>query len=223
MFHNKTVKVRDSSILAALAPYYRMTDELEPYSIGGRILYTGRNIPNLRSRLEREYESYILVSRVGEIDISTKEKLVDFVYSRFDREPPKKVKEICTNLDEREVESLMKITWNTGKFPIKGVEGELSIYDLYKALPGPQRNLIETYIKVIEQMPVYIVESSLLTMLLRVKDIENQDVSPHYLKLLRQISMRVGDKIEPVMRRYAKRNTLAEANLLCALLELRGG
>lgn len=62
MFHNKTVKTNRVDMLSSLIPYYAKIDELPPYPTVKRVLFTGKNLPNLRKRLEESYESYVMVS-----------------------------------------------------------------------------------------------------------------------------------------------------------------
>ena len=70
----------------------------------------------------------------------------------------------------------------------------MSVYELFKSVPGSQIDMIKTLFKITEVLPVQVVESSLLTFLLRVKDVDDQEVSPQYKKLLLQCSMRIGRK-----------------------------
>lgn len=223
MFHNKTVKTSRVDMLSALLPYYPKVEELPPFPTSKRILFTGKNLPNLRKRLEDNYESYVMLSQAGEIDLSNTVSLVKFVYSRFDKEPPQKVLDLCESMSQEEVESMMKQTWVTGKFPIKIVATDLSIYDLYKTIPGPQREMIKTLLQITDQLPINVVESSILTLLARVKDLGDQEVSVHYKKLLNQISTKVGDRIPKVIRKYSKDMDMnREIALMTMLLNLRG-
>lgn len=165
----------------------------------------------------------MLWSQAGEIDLTTTNSLVKFVYSRFGKEPPQKVLDLCESLSQEEVEEAMKQTWVTGKFPIRMAATDMSIYDLYKTIPGPQKEMMETYLKIIDQLPINVIESSLLTLLTRVKDIDEQEVSVSYKKLLNQVATKAGDKIPRVVRKYAKVvDGNRELALMNMLLELRG-
>ena len=113
--------------------------------------------------------------------------------------------------------------WLTGKFPIKVDQTESSVYDLFKAIPGPQNDLLKVLLSLMQDLPVNVVESSLLTMLTRVKEIDDQEVSVQYKKLLLQCSTKIGPNIKSAVRAYAQdTRTKRELALVNLLLQMRG-
>lgn len=223
MFHNKTVATIDQGLLIALASGYKPTYEWEPYPSSKRILFLGRTLPNLKQRLERTYESFIQVTSSGEIRLTNNTEIITFVLSRHDKKPAQNLLDLVETLDDKELHYYAKQTWVTGKFPIKITKDTPSIYDLYRTIPGPQLEMIRQLLKILEELPHNVVESSLLTLLLRVKEIDEQEVSPRYKMLLSQINTQMGRRLVPAVTKYAELTGLSkELSLIYLLTTLRG-
>ena len=117
LVHNKSIKVGDPSFIEALFPQYKLREELVGFDTTERVFYKGKVLPNIRKRLQESYKSYIILSSVGEVKLETNTELLDFVYSKYDKEPTKKVREFCESLDITELLGYLKVFGLQASFP----------------------------------------------------------------------------------------------------------
>ena len=94
------------------------------------------------------------------------------------------------------------------------------MYNLYKDTVGPVKDLLETYFKLLQTYPHPVIEASFYTFLQRALDIENQEVSPGYKKLLKTFYAKSSNKIKPALYTYAK-SSQTELDFVNMLLSLR--
>lgn len=221
--HNKTVKTDNVDLLIAMFPEYVPREELPPFPSSPYVLYTGKLLPQTKHRLAQEYQSYIAVAKMGEVPLVTQVDWIRFVLGKWGKKPSQKLEELCESIDIATLEPMLKIAWVTGKFPLKVQEDDLTVYDLFKAVPGPQHELIEVFMNLSRSLPFNVVESSLLTFLSRVSTVEEQEVKVGYKKLLLQCSVKIGANIKPSVRKYALDvRTNRELAMIELLLSLRG-
>lgn len=223
ILHNTSVKTDRPDLLVAFFPDYMPVQELPPYPVTDRVLFLGKLLPQTTARLTREYVSYITTAQVSKVQLVQPIEWLRLVFDKWGKTPTKKLEELCESMDMDSLEPYLKIAWITGKFPLSIKDDDVSVYELFKAIPGPQNDLISTYLKVVGSLPFNVVESSVLTFLSRVSAVDEQEVSVQYKKLLLQCSVKIGANIKPSVRKYANdTRTKRELALLELLLSLRG-
>lgn len=212
----------DPDTLALLLPSFHPITETAAYPYTPKALYIGKNVPNLKRRLEQNHESYIWVRTSGEVDLQTNSALLTAALKNHDKTPTEKQKETIDTLEPQDAKPAIQRALLTGKVTLPE-QLESSTWKLFESIPGPQTEMIRTLLRTLESTPPPQVEASLLTMLLRVRDVKDQEVKPVYKKLLEQTNMKIGRNIQKAVRAYAQENKrIKELALVELLLELRG-
>lgn len=200
---NKCVKSPSLGLLCFFFPEYSVQDEFMLYG-PEKVIYKGP------AQFIRKYRdagiTYIALNGVPEYDLTNRGKLLEFVYSKFDREPPKYLDEMKDMYDEESFIDCCKQVWVTGQWPYKMGEDMISIFDLYSSLVGGTSKAIETLMLLLKSTRTDIVESSLLTFLMRVKSLDEQSVSPNYMRILRTFNNSYYRNIKPAVSKLISTN-----------------
>lgn len=222
MLEGKTVSIKDPSLLQFFYPEFEIKDKLSFLDSDKKVIYVGKIRPNLKSYLQQNTKEFINTVGKVDVDLTIPSNLVDFVYSRHGKTPPNTVKESLDLLDEEEILYCCKIVWVSGRWPYAAGDSDLTIYNLFQATTGSTKELLQTYFKLISQIPFYIVESSFMTFLMRAKTVEDQEVSPVYKRLLKSFYTKSGNKISKAVFQYMQKDKLRdELRFLELLLGLR--
>lgn len=198
---NKVVKTPSAQLVSFYFPKLYVTDQFLP--ING-VLYTGPSQQIVHFR--KSGYKYIAINGFPEYDLTDRKKHLEFVYSKWDRVPPKYLLDICNLYDEATFIRYCKEFWLTHVWPEKLEEEELTIFNLYQDFNRGSSQLNKTLFSLLDtKNPLYI-ESSLLTFLERVKYIEDQTVGTGYRKVMEKFRENSLRNIQPAILKYVKSN-----------------
>ena len=185
-----------------------------------KIIYTGKPLNNLREYLENNTKEYICLVGVPELDLSTTKPLINYVFNKVGRKLDAHVELYLSNLDKLDLEYFLKCLYMTGQFPYK-INKSDSMLSLYKSLSQPLNDMLSILDKLINTYSFPIVESSFLTFLEKVNNLENIQVSSYYSMILKNARMLIKDRLKPSVYKYA-RSSHTQVDFIVLLLELRG-
>lgn len=218
----QTVKLENPDLLQFFYPGFVVRESLSILDQERDVIYTGRVRSGIKEYLEKGSRNYISLSGRPDYDLSTPRALVEFVFAEKGKTLRDSVISVVESLDMQDVEYACKIMWVTGVFPYGKQESETTLYDLFRSTTSNLKELLQVYLELLDQYPFYLIESSLLTFLLRSQDIDDQDISPHYKRLLKSFAAKSGAKMKPALFRYATEKGLRDdLRLLQFLLDLR--
>lgn len=222
MLKNKVVNVENPELLQFFYPDYIIKNEVSKLDRDNKIIYTGSMKSKIKNYLGRNCKEFI--STVGKMDIDLMRdlELINFVYSDRGRKVPKKVKNNLDMLDREEIEYCCKVFWMCGKWVYNEGDDEITVFNLFKSMNEPLQKMVEVYIELINKYPFYMVESSFMTFLQRLEDIDEQQISGYYKKVLKIFKSKSGDKVKKSVLKYVKDVELEERlRFLNLLLNLR--
>ena len=185
-----------------------------------KVIYIGKSLNNLREYLENNTKEFICLVGVAELDLSTPKPLINYVFNKINRKLEPHVELYLTNLDKIELEFFLKCLFITGRFPYQ-INKSISMLSLYKSLAKPINEIVSTFYKLLDIYSFSIIESSFLTFLEKIRNIENVNVSPYYLKILKDAQMVIRDRLKPSVYRYSK-SSHAEVDFIRLILDLKG-
>lgn len=113
---NVAIRVKNIEILEFFYPNYRVTDTYSPFIEGG-VIFTGNSkfLPMFRDN----NIPYIYAAGTPEYDLTIPVNLLNFVLSRWDKKPTKKLLDYFDSLDFKhnadEIYDVCKQLWVTGK------------------------------------------------------------------------------------------------------------
>lgn len=222
MLRGKVVNIENPELLQFFYPEFQIKDNLSFQDKDRKIIYIGRVRNKIKEYLNRKTKSYI--STVGRVDIDLEEddKLLEIVYKMKDRKLYKKVKKSIEMLDREELVYALKVFWITGDWIYDYEEDDLTMYNLFKGTTSSMKELLQIYFQLLGKYPFYMIESSFITFLQRTLDIEDQDISPVYRRLLKSFNSKSGDKLKNSMMKYVQKSSLREElRFLDLLINLR--
>ena len=171
--------------------------------------------------LRKNTKSFINTIGRVDIDLTIRSNLIEFIYSKYGKTPSDKTVESVEMLDEDEFIYCIKIFWLIGKW-IYDIDSDFSIYDLFKSTIKSVRDMLDIYFNLLEIYPYYVIEASFITFLQRAVDLEEQDVSASYMRLLKQFNDKSGNKIKGSIMQYCQKDkVLDDMRFIGLLLDLR--
>lgn len=213
----KTVRIKDPYLLKFFYPDYQVRDELTYSDRDVKVIYVGKSQKDLVGYLSRNTKSFINTVGVPDIDFNNKEQIVEWAYAKKGKSAPAKVIEQAKNSDDDYFLYLLKVFWITGRWECEDEESEVTVYSLFQSTVQSLKQEIQTYFKLVEIMPARVVESSFITFLSRIYNIDDQNVSNGYLKLLKTALGKYGPKVKPAVYKLALRH---DGNEQMAFLDL---
>lgn len=168
---------------------------------GSRVIYTGpqnRKALSILSSCE-----YIATMGMPQYDLTDREQKIKFVFSKWDREVPKNVLDNIDYYDDDEFDYCCKVFWTCARWPYK-IDSEQSIYDLFLSSVESEDKMVEAFYKALKTFHVGVVEQSFFTFMLRAKDVDAQNVSATYKRLLKQFYNTSGSKMRKAMLSYVQ-------------------
>lgn len=206
----KTVKIKDPYLLKFFYPDFQVKEELTYTDRDAKIIYVGKSRRDLRDYLASNTEQFINTVGVPDIDFNNKEKVVEWAFARNGKVPTAKIIEQVKNMDDEYFLYLLKIYWVTARWVGESSESDVSVFDLFVASTSSVKQSLQIYFSLIEEQPARVVESSFITFLSRIHNIEDQSVSPGYLKLLKSALNKYGPKVKPAVYKLALRHDSRE-------------
>lgn len=219
----KTIKITDVSLLNFFYPDYKIVTSLTPDTRNKKIIYAGSMVRDLQKILSRHTSKFI--STVGvpdpEYDFTNRLNFLKWVYKTHNKEVPKKLIETIDYYDQDYFISCIKHFYVIGKWEYLE-NTDTQMFSLYNSTNESLRENLQSFYQVLDTTPDKIVEASLLTFLGRVCNIDEQNVNPSYLRLLKSSRMKYGKKIKQAVFNYGVKNHLStELGLFDLLTDLR--
>lgn len=201
----KTVKVSDPYLLRFFYPDFQVVTEITYSELDRDVIYAGASRKNLVNFLSKNTRRFINTVGTPDMDFANKEQIAKWVFSKKGKTPTEKQIETIKNQDDDFFMYSLKVFWITGKWVGGSEESDTTMFDLFQASVSSLKDVLKIYFKLVENLPPQVVESSFLTFLSRVHNLDDQSVNPHYLRLLKQALMRWGPKVKPAVYKLALR------------------
>lgn len=202
---SKTVKIENVPALQFFYPTFKVRKELMFSDRDEDIIYIGPYKRGLTEFLSEHTKRFINTVGSPDLDFTKRKEVVEWIYSKVGKQVPNTVLSLIDSYDDDYFNYCVKVMWVTGKWVGDDESSDKTLFNLFQSVTGSLKTSLEVYYELIKQYPPYVVESSFLTFLSRVKTAEEQNVSPAYQKLLNQSKMRIGDKIQPAVVKMATR------------------
>ena len=213
----KTVKI-DKDILAILYPDYKPLDYVTFLNQEDKIIYTGKPFNNLIKYLEKNTKSFINTVGPPDIDLSSKEALLEYVVNLKGKNMTNKLREFSQVVDDKEFYYCLKLYIINGRLPYD-IEKTNSLFDLYTALNESTVKVIKVFNNLCEVYPVPVIEASILSFLNRVAHNQIDGISKRYALLVNNTGVKIGKKLKPSILEYAMSNQ-SKLDLINLLLNL---
>lgn len=202
----KTVKVNDPYLLKFFYPNFQVKEELTYSDRDVDVIYVGKLRKDLKEYLGRNTHRFINTVGVPDLDFNNRDAVLEWAYKCKGKEVTDKIKEQVKNLDDEFFLYLLKIYWITERWVGESNSSDVSVYNLFQSSVSSVKTALQIYFKLVEEQPARIVESSFITFLSRIYNIEDQSVSPGYLKLLKAALNKYGPKVKPAVYKLALRH-----------------
>lgn len=198
---NKVVRTPSSQLLSFYYPHLYVTDQFLPIN---NVLYTGlaQNIIQYR----KSGYKYIATNGFPEYDLTDRKKHLEFIYSKWNRQPPKYLLEICNLYDEDIFIRYCKEYWLTHVWPEKLDEDYLTVFNLYQDFNRGTAQLNNTFFELLKTKHPGYIEASLLTFLGRIVSREDQAVGDGYRRIIERFRDNSQKNIKPAVTRFVKSN-----------------
>ena len=159
MITNVSIRVKNQGLLDFFYPDYKRLHEFSMFAEGG-VIYDGDS--KYLQKFRDNGVNYIYIVGTPEYDLTVAENLIRFVYSKWGKEPTKKVLEYISELDyNREsdavlIEDIAKTVWVAGR-TFFDLENDVYLKDFLYAFPKASLlNSITKYLKAAENSSYYI-------------------------------------------------------------------
>ena len=210
----------DKNLVQFFYPDFEVKSYVNFLDKENKVIYIGKPLNNLREYLENNTKEFICLVGMPELDLSTPKPLINYVFNKVNRKLEPHVELYLVNLDKIELEYFLKCLFITGQFPYQ-INKSISMFSLYKSLAKPINEIVSTFYKLLDIYSFSIIESSFLTFLEKIRNIENVNVSPYYLKILKDAQMVIKDRLKPAVYKYTKSNH-SEIDFITLILNLKG-
>ncbi len=215
---NKTIKIKNIDVLFFFYPSMVKRNKITMLDRDLDVIYIGEYDKNLLPTLIKGTKSFINTVGPHNIDLTEYEGWVKFVSELLGKSMPNP--SIYKGLPETEFFNWLKLSYITRKWQ-KGVE-ESNLFNLFKSFYDDIPSNIKKLLELFQTSPEMQVESGFLTFLGRVNSIEEQAVSPAYLKLLidfeKQFTM---PHIHSIVKETYSKELNSSLRLLDFILNLR--
>lgn len=218
----KTVKIKDPYMLKFFYPDFQVKEELSYSDRDNSIIYVGKSVRNLHDYLYRNTKQYINTAGSPDYDFQNREQIVEWAYKQKEKKLPEKVKAQVKDFDDEYFMYVLKIFWVSGRWVGETGDGEVSVYNLFQSSVSSLKSSLQIYFKLLDYQPARVVESSFITFLSRIHNIEDQAVNPGYMKLLKQALSKYGTKVKPAVYKLAlRKDSREELAFIDLLTDLR--
>jgi len=208
MLEGKTVNIDEFERLKIFYPLYRIVRRIP--LIGGKYIYVGKEEVNLD-----HYTEMIWVRKNGDIQLNTKESVVDFLGKM--KKLSEKGKRSLMEREDEDFWNAVSLFYNFGIIKVEEVEE--SVYKLFMTLSRTDKEIYREFRKI--SVPYKILVSSILSMLIKAKEFEEYRgvVSKGYAKTLQTANRMLKDVRRKAIRYWLSDQT--ELQFLYFLFSLR--
>lgn len=231
LFVGHVVNIKNTYVnfLQYIHPHFEIVSNLDGYDRpdSNGIIYTGNYNDGIKEYLSRITPSWIIVNAHHyDIDLTTNEGLYKSTLPLHFFHDTKKSK-------KEEVPAYKKVVYDELIDYIKlslicntplNIDDTTSrsLYSLFVAILGVPDMLSLTYFKMLDDVSINVIISSVLTFLTRVNEQQYLGVSTAYARLISQSHQRYGKRIKGGILRYIKSKAKPEISLYQLLLYLNG-
>lgn len=197
---NHSVIVDDIGFLQFLYPNFIILDKPVMFS-EKPIIFIGET--KYLNRIKALGVDYIIVSSVGEINLTDRLTLLKVIFSKYNRPVPKYVLEFYNDLDDFTFRELVEYYWVTGKWRLKEYDNVGVFLEFLKSFKTNTVQISRTYLELLRKVGAEYIEMSLLTFLNRVVS-PSAKLSKWYKQLIDAFRIAKKDLIEPSLYNYMK-------------------
>lgn len=215
----KTVKC-SKELVCFFYPEFKVLEDVTFLNSEDSVIYVGKFRHNLTGYLKANTKQYISLVGRPEVDYTSRENLVKFVYAKWNRQPPQKLMDMLFEQSDEDFYTCCKKYWVCGHWPYD-IDDSATLYTLFSSMNESVKDNLFMLFKMIDKYGAKVVESSILTFLARAIDVDAQEVSAQYKKVLKTFYQRSGNKIRPAVAQYAYKKLTTESNLVDLILSVR--
>lgn len=195
----KTVKIKNVALLEFMYPDFIVKDKLF-FDNDNKIIYTGKLRNNLKDYLKKNTKEFINTVGPYDIDLDDREILLEFVYSKYGKEPKESVKEVLLNASDEDFYSYIKSYWIIGKSKLDKID--VTIFDLYKNITKPKNEILKILFKLFQHYNPIMIESSIITFIEKAINYSEINASGYYLKILKEFHDKNKNKLKSILLKY---------------------
>lgn len=197
MLVNKRVTSGDFNILRFLFPNFDIITETNiPDNPKSPAIYLGNpaDIEHFTDRYSKAGQDYIVMSRTSEIDLNDRRILANIIFEKYRNATlPKYLDEFIDEIPQDEFIEAVKIKWVTGRWVITEFKNEVNFLNLVESLNKSKYEFIKIYFDSLKANKPYILESSMLTFLIKAKNKTYKGSSFLYRK---KLTLYTGKKLD---------------------------
>lgn len=202
MLEGKTVNCKDVGLLSFFYPSFVIKDTLF-FDHDKSVIYTGSMKKNMVEYLKNNTKTFINTVGPYTVDLESEEELIDFVYSKWGKEPKDGVRDLLLNLQRSDLLIYLKKYWMVGKSDLDSMD--VTIFDLFKSFLKSKSECYSVYFRLLEYVDPIVLEHSIFTFLGKVASVDDVEVSAYYKKILLDFKSKNGNKIKKLCLDYLDR------------------
>lgn len=214
---NSVIRIPEGyeDVLTIMFPHMVVRDFVNALNYREDVIFTGK-LKNPEVVLLKYTQNYI--SLRGTTDkVLTRNDLLE---TCLGRDLKKREINYLTHVEDEDFICMCKLACVTGTLDIPK-RLDVSIYNLFEATLEPTYSLVDTYLKLLEAYPLKVIESSYITFLDRVVNLNLENVKPKYGLIIKNANGKVSNYIKQSVDVYFK-SERKEIDFLNLLLGLRG-
>lgn len=216
----KIVKVSDISFIQFCYPDYITLSYVTFLNREDKVIYTGKAFKGVDEYLKKNTKSYINTAGIPELDLSTREALIQWAYDKKGKNLSNTTKGFLESLNDKDFNFAIKIFLQIGKLPFDIKKG-ISIYTLFQSFSEPTPNTLKVLDSLLDTYPLSVLESSLITFLDKVTHNITDVSSNKYGLLISTTKQKYGKNIKPALTSYIK-SEKTELDFINLILSIRG-
>lgn len=217
----KVINIKDKNLVSFFYPDFKVQDNVYPLDCNKNIIYVGQPYSDLKEWLSSSTKNFISLSGRPDLDLTSNKALVDWVESKT-KPMSNSSKEILLGMEDDDFYRCLKQYYLISQSEIKETE-QGSSFEVFKALiTKPLQSVIKTFYEQAELSNVRVIESGLLTMLLKSKNYQTVMAKPGYLKMLQEANNLFKNRYQ-IIPELLTRDIDPELRVLALLIGLKGG
>lgn len=214
----KIIRIKDPGLIKFFYPNFFIRSEITYPDRDCNVIYNGPMRRNLISYLESNTKSFISTTGSPDLDFENREELLKWIFKKKGKDLTPKIVEGALSVEDNYFLESIKLFWILEKWRKNSSQSDITLYDLFSKSVEPLKDLLVVYFNLLEVYPAPVIESSFITFLSRVKNIEEQSVKPGYMKLLKSANTRYGIKIKSSIYKMASREGIRDELVMLDLL-----
>lgn len=201
MLVNKRLTAGNINILRFMFPRYDLVDDtnLPEKPIRPAIFYGNKDlIDTFVKRYKDNNIDFIVKAFYSDINLDDRRVLANIIFEKWrNATMPKYLDEIIDSIPQDQFDEMVKIKWVSGKWKIYKIEDENNFLTMVEELNKSKFEFIKSYFRCLENNKPYILESSIITFLLKAKAKNYQGNSFQYRK---KLEMYKGEKLNSTLK-----------------------